>query len=280
MSAETRRHSPITHRPRKHTDARRYLEKLTTMRDVTGFLQASQISTKPIMVMACAFGDARPGAYCHRFDIMSAMNVQGYLMARFLAPSRDSTQMVPSTYTIEFKEPVDSDRDFCITTLFIHEIRTDGLVRSLTNSHGGLLDLNPSSEFVAPNASVVVRLLGVDPATHTATLRITALPPRWESIGGVLTSDPAATLKRREGWWCSRAVWTMRSGIPRRTRSTGTGRVVRRRPYIRMVVLTCSHWARTTRSGRDGKQPLMATGYIDQPGRKGDEEVRGQWFTL
>lgn len=107
---------------------------------------------------------------------LNRQDINGYQMAKFLAPSRDSAQTVPSTYTIELKEPVGWDRGFLHPHVILHEIRTDGLVRLLTNFHGGHLDLDPNSEFVAPNSSVVVRLLGIDIAAHTATLRIWRLP--------------------------------------------------------------------------------------------------------
>ena len=42
--------------------------------------------------------------------------------------------------------------------------------------HGGHLDLDPNSEFAAPNGTVIVCLLGMDAATHTATLRVWQLP--------------------------------------------------------------------------------------------------------
>jgi Lamin Tail Domain len=177
----------------------------------------------------CASGDARPGAYCDMFDIMSAMNVHsfqdsenrrsgptlnamsrkrlgwldasrvfaagtklfgetvvlaplnrqdidGFTMITFEAPSRDPAQAVPSTYTVEFKEPTGWDRRFLYPHVMLHEIRTDGLVRLLTDFYGGHLDMSPTSEFVAPNMSLVVRLLGLDAATHTATVRIWRLP--------------------------------------------------------------------------------------------------------
>ena len=101
-------------------------------------------------------------------------DIDGYLFARFSAPSRNSVQTALSTYTVEFKEAAGWDRQFLTDHVFIHEVRTDGLIRLLTNFHGGLLDLDPNSEFVAPGGSVVVRLLGVDPVTHTARLRIWA----------------------------------------------------------------------------------------------------------
>lgn len=107
---------------------------------------------------------------------LNRQDINGYLMAKFLAPSRDPAQTASSTYTIEFKEPVDWDRGFLHPHVILHEIRADGLVRLLTNFHGGHLDLDPNSEFVAPNSSVVVRLLGIDTAAHTATLRVWRLP--------------------------------------------------------------------------------------------------------
>lgn len=60
--------------------------------------------------------------------------------------------------------------------MIIHEVRSDGLVRLLTDFHGGHLDLDPNSEFAAPNGTIIVRLLGMDAATHTATLRVWLLP--------------------------------------------------------------------------------------------------------
>jgi hypothetical protein len=107
---------------------------------------------------------------------LNRQDIEGYQLAKFLAPSRDPAQSILSTYTIEFKEPVSWDRAFLNPHVILHEIRTDGLVRLLTNFHGGHLDLDPNSEFVAPNSTVVVRLLGIDAAVHTATLRIWRLP--------------------------------------------------------------------------------------------------------
>ena len=103
-------------------------------------------------------------------------DVDGHQMAKFIAPSRDSTQGTPSTYTVEFKEPVGWDQAFLHPHVIIHEVRSDGLVRLLTAFHGGHLDLDPNSEFAAPNGTIIVRLLGMDAATHTATLRVWRLP--------------------------------------------------------------------------------------------------------
>jgi hypothetical protein len=102
--------------------------------------------------------------------------LDGYLMAKFVAPSRDPSQTAPSTYTVELKEPFGWDAGFINPHVMIHEIRSDGLVRLLTNFHGGHLDLDPNLEFVAPDASVVVRLLHLNSATDTAEVRVSRLP--------------------------------------------------------------------------------------------------------
>ena len=99
-------------------------------------------------------------------------DIGGYLFATFFAPSRDPAQVTPSTYTVEYKQAVGWDRGFLTDHVFIHEVRADGLIRLLTNFNGGLLDLDPHVEFVTPDAGMVVRLLGIDAATHTARLRI------------------------------------------------------------------------------------------------------------
>ena len=108
---------------------------------------------------------------------LNRQDIDAYLMAQFLAPSRDSSQSLPSIYTVEFKEAQGWDKGFLNDHVVLHEMRMDGLVRLLTNFHGGLLDLAPNLEFVAPNRSVVVRLLGIDAISHTAMLRIWRLPP-------------------------------------------------------------------------------------------------------
>ena len=85
-------------------------------------------------------------------------------------------QPAPSTYTVEFKEPVGWDRRFLYPHVMIHEVPSDGLLRLLTDFHGGHLDLDPNLEFVAPEASVVVRLVHIDPILHNAVLRVWKLP--------------------------------------------------------------------------------------------------------
>lgn len=107
---------------------------------------------------------------------LNRQDIDGYQMVKILAPSRDTTQGPLSTYIIEFKEPVGWDRGFIHPHVVLHEIRTDGLVRLLTDFHGGHLDLDPNKEFVAPNASIIVRLINIDAQTHQAILRIWRLP--------------------------------------------------------------------------------------------------------
>src|SRR5688572_24915596 len=77
---------------------------------------------------------------------------------------------------------------------------------------------------------------------------------------------------RPEGWWSSPGEPIMQFGIPGRTRSTGTGirgsrlevtgRAAQGLHFIGTVVLTSSRGALTMQSGRDGRQPLMATGFL------------------
>ena len=124
--------------------------------------------------------------------------IPGYTMVTFQAPSRDPAQTMPSTYTVELKEPTGWDQGFINTHVVLHEIRTDGLVRLLTDFHGGHLDLDPIGEFVAPNQSLVVRLLGIDPIAHTATLRIWPLPaggPRALRIMAIEYDPPGSPVQ-------------------------------------------------------------------------------------
>lgn len=109
-------------------------------------------------------------------------DIDGYLLAKFTAPSRDPSQATPSTFTVEFKEAMGWDRGFLSDHVFIHEVRADGLVRLLTNFHGGLLDLDANREFVAPGAHLLVRLLDIDAGTHTARLRFSPLGPGPRAI--------------------------------------------------------------------------------------------------
>ncbi|MBI1923751.1 lamin tail domain-containing protein [Candidatus Poribacteria bacterium] len=105
---------------------------------------------------------------------LNRQNIDGYLMAKFGAPSRDPTQQVSSTYTLEFREATGWDQGIQNDMVIIHEVRTDGLIRLLTNFNGGRLQVG--SEFIAPNSTVVARLLAIDSPTHTATLRVWRLP--------------------------------------------------------------------------------------------------------
>jgi len=174
----------------------------------------------------CASGDGRPGAYCDRSDIMSAMNVdsfqdslnrrsgpslnavsrkrlgwlhrsrihalpiagpaetitlaalnrpgiEGYLMVEFKGTSRINPNAM-STYTVEFRERSGWDQGLNGSAVIVHEIRSDGLVRLLTNNPVGTLVMG--SEFVSPPPSTVVRVESIDESLHIARLRIWRLP--------------------------------------------------------------------------------------------------------
>lgn len=175
----------------------------------------------------CAGGDGRPGAYCDRSDIMSAMNVSsfndalnrragpglnaasrkrlGWLhrsrvrslgVAGSLAetiplvalqrPEIEGCQMIElsgtsraasnerSLYTIEFRERSGWDQGLGGSSVIVHEIRSDGLVRALATSPFGTL--NAGREFLTPEPSVVIRVDSIGTASHIAMLRIWRLP--------------------------------------------------------------------------------------------------------
>jgi len=186
---------------------------------------------------ACASGDARPGAYCDRSDIMSAMNVASFqdAMNRRSGPSlnavsrkrlgwlhRSRTRSFPtsglpealtlaavnrpdvdgyqliefsgtdrsdptasSTYTVEFREQAGWDRGLPGSNVIIHEIRSDGLVRTLTRDPpsppmiGGTAGppagtLGVGAEFVSPPPATVVRVESID--ADSTRVRIWHLP--------------------------------------------------------------------------------------------------------
>jgi hypothetical protein len=97
-------------------------------------------------------------------------NVEGYLLAKFEAPSRDPAQTSRNTYTLEYRESVGWDRAISGGRVLIHEIRTDGLLRLLTNSNNGTL--LAGDELTTPGSAVTVRVISIDYATHTARVRI------------------------------------------------------------------------------------------------------------
>ncbi|MCI0711881.1 MAG: hypothetical protein L0154_17120 [Chloroflexi bacterium] len=174
----------------------------------------------------CAGGDARPGAYCDRLDIMSAMNVasfrdglnrrsgpslnamsrkrlgwlhrsrirslptegpaeaitlaalnrpdvEGYQMVEFVGTSRADPN-ASSVYTVEFRERSGWDQGINISAVIIHEIRSDGLLRLLTNNPTGTIAAG--SEFVSPSPSTVVRVETIDATSHIAQLHIWRQP--------------------------------------------------------------------------------------------------------
>jgi hypothetical protein len=147
---------------------------------------------------------------------LNRADVPGCLMATFSAPSRDPSQATASTYVVEFKDAAGWDQGFINDHVLIHEVRADGLVRLLTDFHGGLLDQAPDSEFVTPGGTAVVRLLGIDAGRKQAELRIWRPGPgprrlRIEAIDydpagadlaneGVLITNDASTSIDMGGW--------------------------------------------------------------------------------
>jgi hypothetical protein len=103
---------------------------------------------------------------------LNRADVPGHLMAKLSAPSRDPNQAMPSTYVVEYKDAAGWDRGLIHDHVYIHEVRVDGLVRLLTDFHGGLLDQAPNTEFVTPGGTAVVRLRRIDPILKQAELRI------------------------------------------------------------------------------------------------------------
>jgi len=101
-------------------------------------------------------------------------DVDGYQMAEFTGTSRGNAT-ASSTYTVEFREQTGWDRGLGSSNVIVHEIRSDGLVRTLTSNPVGTL--GAGSEFVSPPPSRVVRVEAIDAPSHTARVRIWRLPP-------------------------------------------------------------------------------------------------------
>jgi hypothetical protein len=99
-------------------------------------------------------------------------DVDGYQLIEFAGTNRaDST--VSSTYTVEFRERAGWDRGLARSLVIVHEIRSDGLVRTLRAAPPvGLLGVG--AEFVSPSPSTVVHVESID--THGARVRIWHLP--------------------------------------------------------------------------------------------------------
>jgi len=175
----------------------------------------------------CAGGDARPGAYCDRADIMSAMNVasfqdalnrrsgpslnamsrkrlgwlhrsrvrplpaagpaeaitltalnrpdiEGYQMVEFRETSRVNPNVM-SLYSVELRERSGWDQGLNSSVVIVHEIRSDGLIRLLTNQPVGTITAGSELILLSP-LSTVVRVESIDTTSHTAQLRIWRLP--------------------------------------------------------------------------------------------------------
>lgn len=100
-------------------------------------------------------------------------DVEGHQMIVFVGTSRvDSTAV--SVYTVEFREKYGWDQGLNNSAVIVHEIRSDGLVRLLTNNPRGTI--RAGGEFVSPSPSTVIRVESIDATSHTARLRTWRLP--------------------------------------------------------------------------------------------------------
>ena len=102
---------------------------------------------------------------------MAALNrpdVEGYQMLEFVGTSRGDSNAT-GAYTVEFRERSGWDRGLDSSAVIVHEIRSDGLVRLLTNKPSGTI--GTGGEFVSPSPSTVLRVESIDNLSHTARLR-------------------------------------------------------------------------------------------------------------
>jgi hypothetical protein len=128
-----------------------------------GWLHRSRIRSLP----AAGLAETITLAALNRPDI------DGYQMVEFVGTSRVGPNAV-STYTVEFRERSGWDQGLNSSTVIVHEIRSDGLVRLLTNNPIGTIGVG--SEFVSPSPSRVVRVESIDAPSHAARLRTWRLP--------------------------------------------------------------------------------------------------------
>lgn len=130
--------------------------------------------------------------------ILATLNrpdVEGYQMVEFVGTSRVSSNAI-STYTVEFRERSGWDQGLNLSAVIVHEIRSDGLVRLLTNNPMGTMGVG--GEFVSPSPSTVVRVESID--ARSARLRIWRLPASGVRDVRILTIlfDPVGPEPRGE----------------------------------------------------------------------------------
>jgi len=126
-------------------------------------------------------------------------DVDGWLMLKFVAESRDPSQGAMCTYTVEFREATGWDRGLTGGShVVLHEVWADGRIRLISNYHGGLLDAATHRQFVPPNSSLVLRLLEIDERAHQAKVRVwrLAMPGQRDMrITGIMYDPPGSDVR-------------------------------------------------------------------------------------
>jgi hypothetical protein len=179
----------------------------------------------------------------------------GALIAKLPANATQPPRVNGSSYMVEFRRRAGWDRNIPEDAVLIHEVRSNGLSYLQPAVWGRFTN---GTEFVTPDPKVFIRVVSIDSALGTATLRVWDIPEgslrkedskpkvfliqggkkrwitspqvlfalgktwadvrvvpdgglstlpdgpdvnllQWESLGGILTSDPAATLNEPGG---------------------------------------------------------------------------------
>lgn len=97
----------------------------------------------------------------------------GFLVAKLPPQSTRPSRGNNSTFTIEFRRKAGWDQGIPQDAVIIHEIRTDGNSYLQPGKEGQFVS---GQQFVTPNPSVYIRVIGIDPIINTATVRIWDLP--------------------------------------------------------------------------------------------------------
>jgi hypothetical protein len=111
-------------------------------------------------------------------------DVDGYQMIQFSGTNR-ADPTASSMYTVELREQAGWDRGLAASSVIVHEVRSDGLVRTLTAGPVGTL--GAGAEFVSPAPSTVVRVESIDAQAHSARVRIWHLPPSGSRTVRIVT---------------------------------------------------------------------------------------------
>jgi hypothetical protein len=97
---------------------------------------------------------------------------RGYLVAKLWPSSSAPARANGSSYSVEFRRRVGWDRAIPRDAVLVHELRADG--RSFLPVMG--LNLVAGEQFVTPDPQLFVRVVSIDAATESASVRIWDLP--------------------------------------------------------------------------------------------------------